>query len=50
MNNPPISVLEILVNIEKEHEGSKETTSREEVPEIMTVIEVEESALQVGTS
>ena len=49
-NNPPICVLEILVNIEKEHEGNKETSSREEVPEIMTVIEVEESALQVGTS
>ena len=49
-NQSSLFVLQVLIYVEKEHEGGKESTSREEMPEVMTVIEVEQNTLFVGTT
>ena len=48
-NKSSLGVLNIFINVEKEHEDSEESTGGEEVPEVVTVVEVEEHALVVSS-
>ena len=43
-------IVEVLINRQQEHEGKKDSTSTEEVPDVVTIVEVEEETVSVERS